>query len=206
METSRAPLTGRPERALEALRAVGLLARWLLTLGVPFWLLPLLAPGVRSLLPPGAPRWGAALVLTPTAMVSVAWLGKVLLERLHLGRRVHLGTEELWVSHRRLPGRAWFQLETGECPGEPGWRVPLPSIQRLFRVSLPGGYPPMVSVGVWYLGEDGRAREMWLYLEPGEADPFLESLAAASGQEVLRPRPLDRPLASEEVGQEEEQG
>lgn len=201
MAASRSPLVGRPERVLESLRAILMVGRWLGLL-----LVPGLAVRGQDWLPASVPAGLGVSLLGLGLAILLVWGGGWLLAHLHFARELKLGAEAVWISSQRRFGRAFFPIAWEEAGGGEGTRVAYARVRRLFRVPLRGASPPMDSLGLWYLGEDGVAREMWWYLDPDEVDGLVAWLVEHTGLEVVEPRPLDQRLASEEVGLEEEQG
>lgn len=183
----REPLVGLPERALAGLRRLLHLLDWPLALAMPLAVLPRLAAPARLWLPSPAARGALALALVVGTVAATRALVGAVARRLHLGRDVALGEAGLWVSLRRRPGRAPFRL-LDEPGSGPALVIPYPRVRELFRVSLEGTRPPMVSVGLWFEGDDGRAREMWWHLEADDAGTVLARLETLTGLTHKGPR------------------
>lgn len=183
--SERAPLVERPERVAEAVRRVLEWSSWPLALGLTIWLAPRVAPWVQGL--PEALREVAFWALA-VGLVVVCILGTHTLRyRLQLGRRLRLGADAAWVSRQRLPGVLWFPVEDGDPPEpEAYFRVGYDQVMNLFRVRLRRTLPSLESIGLWYRGEDGRAREMWWYFGPEDADRVQAHLVEATGLEAKR--------------------
>jgi hypothetical protein len=179
------------------------LARWVLVLWLPTRFLALLGPQVRPLLPREDVRGVVAVALYLGLAVVFYRIGCGIFRHLYLSRRIYLGEKAAWVSRQRLFGRAWFLIsregEEGGREGKPGFSVAYKDMRRFFVVSLPTAEPPMVSLGLWYVGEDGRGREMWWFLDPEQAPEVRAFLEEKTGLQAMSPRPLSLPLASEEV-------
>lgn len=183
--SARAPLVERPERFAKAVRRVLEWSSWPLALGLTVLAAPALGPRVQAM---GLPEWGRELTFWGLALGLgvLCVLGTHLLRyRIQFARRVRLGAEGVWVSRSRLAGTLWYPLEEGD-PAEPSawFRVSYQDVIHLFRVRLRRTMPSLEGVGLWFRGEDGKAREMWWYFGPEDADRVAAHLAEATGLEV----------------------
>ena len=181
--SGRAPLIERPERLVGAVRRVLEWSAWPLALGLTVSLAPHVAPWVQGLPAWGreAAFWGLALALVVACVLGMHFLRY----RLQFARTVRLGDEAAWVSRARLAGRLWFPVEEGQPPEPTAWfRVAYSDVVNLFRVRLRRTMPSLEGVGLWYRGDDGKAREMWWYFGPEDADRVQARLAETTGCEV----------------------
>lgn len=174
----RAPLIGRTERALAGLRAAGTWLTLAAALAVPVLVLPRLGPWAQGLIGSWCLRMFLGVVVFLGLAGLVFGVGTALVRRLHTGRIYGVEAARLVVGLARVWGTP--RSREGTVTG-PSLAVPFGSVKRIFRRPVAWGAARDLAVGLWYLGEDGRGREIWLLLEADEGERLVARLVAATG-------------------------